>query len=680
MKKKIFSLLTLLATVCSGAWAGVTTITYDFKTAAASGGITESSLTSSGVSAGTNNSTTIYYPTQLSSELGNRFAFQYREKNNNTNAWAVDKSRNGLWVNCASGGDEYMSILNLYAGDVITITIATGKLKFSNTVNCTYDNSGTATTPDAWSYVESDKDYTIVANGKLDLQAMKYGNGGNAHMAISKIVIKTTASETMGAPTIAATGANGGQRTITITPGVGSASSAATATYYTTDGSDPSNTNGTAYTDPFTIEATTTIKAVSYLGETIGEIATQAIEAGTTLQLNAPTVSISSIAENAGVYNPVYSWTSDQSSVIGAPEVTYTYTFAGGSSTAGTSYTPTATGTLTVTASADGYTSNSTVVEVTDFSYVKSYTADFSTLTKNENSGYDNTTFNGAGCSFWTFDNTFSEKVTLSGFHLAWAISTGKVAGIFARTGSGTITYTGYFPTNSVIYLACASRTAGYAKYSTSNTVNIAQYNGVYNMTVYVPSSSVATVTIGSTGWATFSDATNILDFANAYPAGLTAYQITGYSGTTVTKSAIDAPVAASTGLLLNGTASTTYYVPIEASASADVSGNLLVAGTGAEINAESGKTKYVLGVNGSEAEFQKIVSYAATVPVGKAYLQFNEEINARSLSFFDESTGINTVKKAEAANGKYFNLAGQRIAKPTKGLYIVNGKKIVVK
>ena len=30
--------------------------------------------------------------------------------------------------------------------------------------------------------------------------------------------------------------------------------------------------------------------------------------------------------------------------------------------------------------------------------------------------------------------------------------------------------------------------------------------------------------------------------------------------------------------------------------------------------------------------------------------------------------------------DGIYYNLAGQRVAQPTKGLYIVNGKKVVIK
>ena len=44
-------------------------------------------------------------------------------------------------------------------------------------------------------------------------------------------------------------------------------------------------------------------------------------------------------------------------------------------------------------------------------------------------------------------------------------------------------------------------------------------------------------------------------------------------------------------------------------------------------------------------------------------------------------ATAISRVEaRQKAANGEFFNLAGQRVAQPTKGLYIINGKKVVVK
>ena len=45
------------------------------------------------------------------------------------------------------------------------------------------------------------------------------------------------------------------------------------------------------------------------------------------------------------------------------------------------------------------------------------------------------------------------------------------------------------------------------------------------------------------------------------------------------------------------------------------------------------------------------------------------------------EGTGISaTLMNSEKVNSQYFNLAGQRVAQPQKGLYIVNGKIILVK
>ena len=69
--------------------------------------------------------------------------------------------------------------------------------------------------------------------------------------------------------------------------------------------------------------------------------------------------------------------------------------------------------------------------------------------------------------------------------------------------------------------------------------------------------------------------------------------------------------------------------------------------------------------------------------PAGVYNLTFTVDTEAYTLSVAPEliSTGINAVKReAITNNGEYYNLAGQRVAQPTKGLYIVNGKKVVIK
>ena len=80
-------------------------------------------------------------------------------------------------------------------------------------------------------------------------------------------------------------------------------------------------------------------------------------------------------------------------------------------------------------------------------------------------------------------------------------------------------------------------------------------------------------------------------------------------------------------------------------------------------------------------ASFKKITgTNSATVGAGKAYLQLPGDSFAPQLFFNDDATAINAVKSNVVENGTYYNLAGQRVAQPTKGLYIVNGKKVVIK
>ena len=186
--------------------------------------------------------------------------------------------------------------------------------------------------------------------------------------------------------------------------------------------------------------------------------------------------------------------------------------------------------------------------------------------------------------------------------------------------------------------------------------------------------STSATATIGSTGWATFVTPA-ALDFTGI--SDLKAYIVTGHTGTAIDVTQMTGTVPANTPLLLEGV---TTEVPVVASSSTDVSANLLKAG-GASVGPEDGKTKYALSVEGGKAAFKKIVA-ATTIPTGKAYLEFAEEIAAPSLSFdFSGTTGINAVNGSELkVNCEYYNLAGQRVANPIKGLYIVNGKKYMVK
>ena len=87
-----------------------------------------------------------------------------------------------------------------------------------------------------------------------------------------------------------------------------------------------------------------------------------------------------------------------------------------------------------------------------------------------------------------------------------------------------------------------------------------------------------------------------------------------------------------------------------------------------------------------AELNVESIDMAAALADVDRLMIQCNKEagepFNFTAVVLVkDGATGIDaTLVNSEKVNSQYFNLAGQRVAHPAKGLYIVNGKKVIVK
>ena len=87
----------------------------------------------------------------------------------------------------------------------------------------------------------------------------------------------------------------------------------------------------------------------------------------------------------------------------------------------------------------------------------------------------------------------------------------------------------------------------------------------------------------------------------------------------------------------------------------------------------------YVLNNGTQGVGFYKLKDGKSLSP-GKAYLYYTGSL-AREFFGFDEATGIDaTLMNSEKVDGVVYDLQGRRVAQPTKGLYIVNGKKVVIK
>jgi len=104
--------------------------------------------------------------------------------------------------------------------------------------------------------------------------------------------------------------------------------------------------------------------------------------------------------------------------------------------------------------------------------------------------------------------------------------------------------------------------------------------------------------------------------------------------------------------------------------------------------NATSGKLTFASAAlidsdGATVAEFRKTTS--GTLAANKAYLKLASSSPARlSIVFNDddsETTGVLDVQKhTTQSDNVYYNLRGMQVDKPTKGLYIMNGKKVFVK
>ena len=197
---------------------------------------------------------------------------------------------------------------------------------------------------------------------------------------------------------------------------------------------------------------------------------------------------------------------------------------------------------------------------------------------------------------------------------------------------------------------------------------------------------------ISQYGYATFSS-TSALDFTNVDNAK--AYIVTGKNGNSITTQQVEGKVAANTGLILKsndgGEATVTIPVTTEEGTTYNTQSNpknyLFAVGSDYPLAKSNDGTNYVLVVQSGKVVFAPIGDTSANVKKGQAALWLKAEggetsgAHVLTLSFGDDVTGINTVKgSASTVNGVYYNLNGQRVSEPKQGIYVVDGKKVLVK
>src|SRR5574344_1831950 len=212
---------------------------------------------------------------------------------------------------------------------------------------------------------------------------------------------------------------------------------------------------------------------------------------------------------------------------------------------------------------------------------------------------------------------------------------------------------------------------------------------GTYDLTKYT----------GATNWASYASkifyycpktispagiGTLYLPYAVTIPTGVTAYKFDATDNKTyVTLKQISEgnPISAGTPVYLTATAGTTYNFYATSNDINETNNNGFVKGTKGDIayaadtyltlGQITGGTTYGFYLNNSGNDIKANTCYILKKAAGAKPI---------TLSFDGGTTAIDAATAtAEPAMKVYYDLQGRRVLNPTKGLYIVNGKKVVI-
>ncbi len=243
----------------------------------------------------------------------------------------------------------------------------------------------------------------------------------------------------------------------------------------------------------------------------------------------------------------------------------------------------------------------------------------------------------------------------------------GTLIGTIVKGTSTELTFTDPY---QYIGLRSADGAMYFPSISITWSANVESYTD-YCTTVTAVTSLTATIT--AAGYATWVPTENV-----AAPTGVSAFIVTSTSTSNVVMEELLA-IPANTPVVLKGEAgSYTFDVCAESDLEAneaDVTQNRLKVSDGTNA---VGDGIYVLANKTKGVGFYPWTSNSS-LSAGKVYLEISGG-NARDFfGFGAETTGIERLQNGADAQ-VVFDLQGRSVKQPAKGLYIVNGKKVVIK
>ena len=243
-----------------------------------------------------------------------------------------------------------------------------------------------------------------------------------------------------------------------------------------------------------------------------------------------------------------------------------------------------------------------------------------------------------------------------------WSLATSSYNGVCMKNKN-----------NNKLFIYCNTNKFGAYTTTSQNTLGVLCRKITDAVAVKISSS------VNYTATALPSDA----DFTEG-DVGLTAFIVSDVSTNSVTLKEVN-KAASGEGVVLFDNKQGKMFYPIYPSTQSLTphDDNLLRTSTVEIVGDE--KTIYALGKKSNGVGFYK-VQKGVPVPLTKPYLKItNSTLNSKDYIGFAEAddedvvTGIRNNSNAESQQPVWYNLRGQKVSKPHKGIFVCNGKKIVV-
>lgn len=198
-----------------------------------------------------------------------------------------------------------------------------------------------------------------------------------------------------------------------------------------------------------------------------------------------------------------------------------------------------------------------------------------------------------------------------------------------------------------------------------------------------VPYANVVTMKSfeGTNNIATFS-----APFPTVVPANTTAYSVATQtdgnitSVNTYTVATAGEAIPANTGVILLGSNTSLTMLPRTTEEIVTIEDGALKHSAGAAKDITS-ENSYVLANKTTGWGFYKVGASASALPMNKAYLILPTNTPQSFVRcFFGNTTGLDSTPLQNASTNNIYDLSGRQVKVASKGVYIINGKKVLVK